>query len=644
MRALIVVLALPFLAAEASAEANTFNVQTFGARPDGKTDSTAAFQRAVNSAAAAVKLWPHGTGGATVYVPAGPQPYKVSAPVFVHGNGIEIRGGGRGSIVEAIEGNPVFVVGKMDGGKSFGASYRPDAFGVLDRSAAPQAGARFGVATRGDAALIVPAHPLTFGHGWPYPDYWAKTSQLTLEFYLARPPAARWQPWTRLFGFSRDQKYGLPWSVSLGESTDELVFHWRSAEMTNEQESRQLVIPLGSMYRGWRVTIQADLAGARYAAWVNGRKVDCRVSSATRSPVRPDQTFPEHDGYTQFLIGALGPAAPYGNQKTTPLILYGLRVAKGLVYKMDQPTETFADDSARPVTDANRYFWNLARVENVKLIGLFPLDDAPGAPTVKLTCDGPDASAFWVNASTAETPTFCALRDLQVRGRLQPAVLLGRVLDFSAERLTAENSYQGIGSLNSGASWTIHLSECTLSGYDAAYYGYQQTISARNTRIRSGGRETVRLRGCNSTWDQTNVAFVSANAATAFRFLSDEYGGMHRLVDLFIDNEGGTTFREAAIEADQMRAPSHLIVDGMYIVEAGKYAAIVRLNGFGEGGGLMKSVVDVRSIISHVPNFRAALEVKGKGWSGRFNASELAHGEVIGDAEKIQVTLPAEFP
>ena len=78
--------------------------------------------------------------------------------------------------------------------------------------------------------------------------------------------------------------------------------------------------------------------------------------------------------------GQLGPAAPYGDQKTTALILYGLRVTRGLVYRMDQPRESFADDPARPVSDANRYFWNLARVANLKLIGLLRWEIRPVDP------------------------------------------------------------------------------------------------------------------------------------------------------------------------------------------------------------------------------------------------------------------------
>ncbi len=625
------------------ARANTFNVTAYGAKADGKTDCTQAIQKAVEDASAAARHYKEGQGGGSVvFFPSAPLPYMVRDPVFIQGSGVEVRGNGRGSILQSSSGSPALVFGKFDGGKSFEEAYRPDGFGVLDRAAAPRQGARRGIATRADASLIVPAHPLTFGYGYPKPDYWSSTSQLTLEFYLVRPRSAVWKPWSPILGMSGPEKLGLPWSVWLGDTPDVLVFGWRSNEVASIAVARQLIIPLDKKTRGWRITIQLDQKSGTARVWVNGATAAARVRDLDGLPFQAGQTFAEHDGFTQFLIGARGPAAPFQEKTTTDLELYGLRVARGLVYQMDAPTERFADDPKRPVNDMSRYFWNLGQVPNVQLVGLFPLDDLGATRTVRVLDDGHEASAFWVNAKTADLPIFCAIRDIQVRGRLQPAILLGQLFHFTAARVTAEYGYQGIGSLNLGANYTITLENCNLAGYDSAYYGYQQIIRARNTYILNGGRETVRLRGCSSTWDQTLVAFLLPHARIGFHFVLDEYGGQNRLTDLYFDNET-TTFSRAAIEADQAaNGAGWLIIDGLNLADCGKDAAILRLNGFGLEGEFKKNYLDLRAVACP-PNYRAALEVQGKGWHGRFNAAQLEKAPILGDAaSKIVVTPPTD--
>ena len=87
-----------------------------------------------------------------------------------------------------------------------------------------------------------------------------------------------------------------------------------------------------------------------------------------------------------------------------------------------------------------------------------------------------------------------------------------------------------------------------------------------------------------------------------------------------------------------------LIIDGLTLAECGKDAVILRLNGYGIGGEFRKNYVDVRAMVS-APNYRAALEVIGKGWHGRFNAAQLDKAPILGDgAARIIVTPPAEVP
>lgn len=140
------------------------------------------------------------------------------------------------------------------------------------------------------------------------------------------------------------------------------------------------------------------------------------------------------------------------------------------------------------------------------------------------------------------------------------------------------------------------------------------------------------------------VAFLQPGARIGVHLIHDEYGGQSRLLDFYVNN-GTATFKRAAVEADQMaNGAGWLIVDGLTLADCGEDAVILRLNGYGIGGEFRKNYVDVRAVVS-ASNYRAALEVIGKGWHGRFNGAQLDRGNGIGDgAAKITVTPPAEIP
>lgn len=613
--------------------ANTFNVTSYGARPDGKTDSTVAFQRAVNDAAARARLMPGQPGGAVVYVPSGPQPYVITSPIFVDGSGIEIRGNGPGTVIKSQNGSPIFVFGLPEGRRAFDQRSRPDALGVLDESAAPRRGARFGIATRGDSSLVIPAHPLCLGHSVQRPDYWVKTTKFTLEFFLSRPEGVEWKEYTYLFGMTGDAKLGRPWSVTSSVDGKDLLFNWRTSEGPTDAHIRRLHIPLDRGTRRWRVTIQLDLDQARFAVWVNGARAQVGFTDLTEFPFKPGLNFVEQDGYTPFLIGAGGTVAPTNTKATTELFLYGLRVSQGLIYHMNGAREVFNDDARRPVNDFHRYFWNLSGVKDVHLIGLLTMDDPPPSRVVKVSTEGPDAYGFWVGVGTITPSIHCGIRQMQLRGMLQPPILLASVLVFHADHVISIDALQGIGCLNAVAAYTINLTHCFLGGNDAAYYGYQQTISARDTYLLHGGRETVRLLGCNSSWDQTFVAFLGDHARAAFRFLSGEYGGIHRMVGTTIDNEGESFVSGGAvIEVDQpnLNSPGSLTIDSLYCCGAGREAVLVRCNSLPIQDNRKRCMLDVRGNFIADGPFKAALELNGPAWIGTFDGRLLEHAESIG--------------
>src|SRR5206468_2593612 len=96
------------------------------------------------------------------------------------------RGGAQSSVIRGADGyaGPIFVTG-LPRGIPPDASYRPDLFGKLDRSAAPRPGRRFGLRTGGDLFAMSQGSPLTHGGmsraNRGSPDYWRETEFLTVE-------------------------------------------------------------------------------------------------------------------------------------------------------------------------------------------------------------------------------------------------------------------------------------------------------------------------------------------------------------------------------------------------------------------------------------------------------------------------------
>ncbi|WP_439629940.1 glycosyl hydrolase family 28-related protein [Gemmata sp.] len=82
------------------------NVKEAGAKGDGKSDDTAAFDAAIKKAAAA--------GGGAVLVPAGT--YLVSAPIRIHASGVVLRGEGAEKSVIAFEKSLSDALGKLGAG------------------------------------------------------------------------------------------------------------------------------------------------------------------------------------------------------------------------------------------------------------------------------------------------------------------------------------------------------------------------------------------------------------------------------------------------------------------------------------------------------------------------------------------------
>jgi hypothetical protein len=624
-----------------------FNVLAFGARPDGATDSAPMIQRAIDVAQAAAGP----TGGAVVYVPGGPKPYLVGAPLLVKGRGLTVRGDGPGTVFACAAGyaGPLLCVGLPAGAGTIGSAYRPDAFGLLDPSAAPERGARRGVSTLGRAALLFQAHPLQLGGPNPKydfrpPDYWVDAPRLTLEFFLARPRGATWKQGDPILGMSRNNM-PAPWQVMVGANPEELWLLFKSDEPRHQDgpEFYRVVVPLGPGPGPWRVTIQLDLAEGRHAAWVNRRRV--ATGAGAHGPIipamRPGLAFQPHDGATPFLVGSAGKTGPSGKGKVTPLTLYGLRVSKNALYRWDASIETPVS-SRGPLRDADRYF-----AMTPETVSLLRLDDPPGPPAVRTAQDRGSALGYWVPNDRVRDTQHVSVRDLVLRASLMPGLVVGEHLGLRLERVESMGGLQGVGTVPLATSYPMTMNDCILSGYDCGFFSFWQNIAAHNTMVNAFGRNALRFRSGYCLFDHTFVGPFAANTETAVEILGDDSGPTFEFRRLLVDNEGGGPKR-AIIEIEQgsYNPQNRLVVDGLDISHIDPNAAILRLIGHGSKGIWSRGKLDARNITVWRNEYRAAVELVGPpGWHGTFDGSSLPHAKVLGTgADKIRVTPPAEFP
>ncbi|GAC1475201.1 MAG: hypothetical protein NVSMB9_27150 [Isosphaeraceae bacterium] len=617
---------------------NTFSAVAFGAKADGTTDSAPAIQRAIDAAAVAAGK----DSGAVVHLAGSARSYMIGSPLRIKGRGVTFRGDGIGSQIRPLSGyaGPILCIGLPAGDGEIGADYRPSSLGILDSSANLPRSTRRGLATRGKASVLFHSHPLQLGGrtqktSYFLPDYWEETEALTVEFLLARPVNAVWKPGNVLMGMPlREQP--APWRISIGDGPGMLTFSFQSNEVDSVGKGAfyEHEFSIGTGRGPWRITAQVGFKEGRFAVWVNGKKVPVkfRVPSDKKFLFRPGLALHAQDGATAFRIGC------EDARVVTALNLHGLRVTAAAVYRWDARAEVRLDKPSEPVRDQDRYFTALPRT-----VAFLPLDDPPGPPTIRSANAIGFDLGYWVPKEHRTDTYQVEVRDVQLWGATQPALVIGEHMGLKIQRVRATEGWQGIGRLPLALSYVLFMEDCTLSGLDCAFFSYRQVHHASNTWIHNGGRDTVRIVGGQATWMNTFIGTLKESAQTAFHLTGDDTGGRYRLTDTIVDNEGGGP-RRAIIAFEQGNSPGqHLIVDGMDISSSGD-AAILELIGHGHTGW-WPVLLDAKAISSW-GKIGAVLRVKGQlAFHGRLDTSELNTAKVEGGelAEKITI-IPRPFP
>ena len=635
------------------------NVLQYGAKPDGVTDNSAAIQKAVDAAIAA--RWNFGTrGGSRVVFPAASHPYLIHKSIYVDAPGVEIAGEGLGSVVQVhpYYEVPAFIFGipRRVEGKPLvkEAEHRPDGHRILDASAAPSAGVRRGLRTLGEAALVVPCHALQLGASKPggakgQPDRWVDTKQLTIDFLLEKPAKAKWQTWSPLFGVGGPGRHARPWAVSVGDTDDEIMLTLQTSEIEGTEHAHAFGLSTQGIKGPWRITFSLDLDQGRCDGWINGVAVKTRlfdiVPKDDPRKFKAGLTLGIADGTSQFMVGQAGSNA-FGSIGTpvTDLALFGLKLTRGKLYKpagAPGTKQSRLDNPSEPIDDLFRYFSAPPAPKSVSVkpavcIGYFKFDDAPG-PTLYVRGETFDGVGFWVPKTPWQHISHNSIRDIHIFGAGQPAILLGTLLDWRGKNLKIFGSMQAIGSLNLSASYPIRLDGCDLAGSDCSYYGYRQILHARSTTFAQGGRDMVRMKGCDSSWRDSLIATTPPDADTVFKFLGDDYGGRHRIEDCIVDNEGGR-YTSAVIYAEQHAyAAGRLVIDGLISSSIAPGVPMIWLKGFGDDGDRFRECrLDAKGLANANLDHETIIKVDGPGWSGDLDATQLGSKKVKGATPKLK--------
>jgi hypothetical protein len=155
--------------------------------------------------------------------------------------------------------------------------------------------------------------------------------------------------------------------------------------------------------------------------------------------------------------------------------------------------------------------------------------------------------------------------------------------------------------------------------------------------VANGGFCFVRFHGCDVDWTGGIFAFDNGQAEAAVDILGQAGGGSYTLRSLVVDNEG-TAFKHALVRCElHPFTQCSLILESLIAAQVGPDAAWLLLKGARPDLPHFFKSGFVRVTAPRGPNLRAAVEVRGKGWFGEFDARLLPVRTKVGDAEQIRV-------
>ncbi len=534
---------------------HTIDARDYGVQADGN-DCSAALQAAVDAAMLSIQVRDGTTRRAMVHVPSAQASYVLNNPVYIDSDNVGIQGEGRGVTCFAtgqFPQKPGFVLGLPRGSGAIrngvpnirygalDASYRLDLFGKLDTTAVSAPNIRWGIRTKHDSIVQVQCGALLLG--------WQSLRKFTIELCLDSGNGGQpMTPSVQIMGRG-DSFAPAPWLLSCG-SDGSLAFSFRTSDQVGPGNPRRgFVFPLTGV-GPYRISVQIDMDLGQSQAYVNGVQVG--ITNGTWPPGL--SLF--YDDWKPFILGYSEDGERFGGVGSDISFL-GFLLANGLRYKNNGIGKVQRCVDSIPIlgglapNDGFR-FYGMARYDIVSgdtLVRLSTLESPSSLDRMVTFNEGPGLfdrllSGYFINQGAwlggGGGISNNTLRGFTIGGKGHAVpILVGGVLGAQIQDIRAFGGWNGIGSINLGANYTVDVQDCFLSGTDAAYYGFWQILKAQNLFFESYGNTIMRLVGSNLSL-RDFFATSSSSADTFFKFHKSGYGGGYSLTDGWINTEGET--------------------------------------------------------------------------------------------------------
>lgn len=546
--------------------------------------------------------------------------YVLDRPVYLDRPACEVFGVSRSRTTVATSGGLgcAFVVGIPRVGKNGEAvtrDHRPDAFGVLDASAAWNPGIRAGVASRGELVGSCVSHPMQTGAKSKVApgcrDEWGETDALTVEVAFSYPPGKPVA--TTLCGFrSLNGDEVAPWAFAVGDGYGFLIFV--TADGTRRLFSFPLAFANPLQKPGGvgvcRAAAWVDLKTGEYGARVNGNTVITRPDYYPKF-AGPTTLMPQRGVYpfSLFVPGSeVQVDAAWG--KPPDVTVWGLNVRSSAV-------------RSDPGTDLLRYF----TYYDADTVAYLPLTDTALARHVDVTAGGYDLSPLFLMHCTPGwiDPTYDAsFADLAIDNA---DVIAGSVMNFSARDVAFGGKNTGLAVVPFAQSYPCDFDRCTFSGSDAglSLYGMSK-VTMRSCDVRYGGSVHARFRGCNVDWRGGMAQFTSARTRCSVDVLEDGGGGRVTVEGLYLDSEARGMTEAVFCARQSPDTPAQLTLRDCYAYKVAPGVFLKLVSSTHDG---RKSLFHASGCFFDDPAAPAALSVRGNGWQGYFDSTGMGTTRVL---------------
>lgn len=519
-------------AAAGAGVSTLLNARNYGAVPDGVTDCSTAFQRALD---AAPRL-PDGTvAPVTLLIPSASQPYRLARPVFVERDYVTIAGEGPGSLLQVDGQQSAFLVSRLrkpmtpTGPLDLPADCYPDVTAETDKSLnRPVRGLRTG-ALHG---VTLPGAPTDWGMVMrrvmqpramtiefmvkKNDGVWNQRETYPLCGLLEKTPAA-WAP--------------APWYVCVGAGTNLLFFLIQLAD------GAKVTFCLGyPLVKPWvRCSIQLDLKAGGVAAWCDGIQVN--ISHISGPDLTPDVRLWENNGFSFCKVGHIS-RNPAGAELYAPaeLTWAGFRLGHQLRYAESGVDQKPID--GQPLSDKYRFF----HFDGDLALSL-DLNQTSGRLVPWSSPWGSGNGLFLSEAhrdAYGNAPTGVQFRDLRIRSGstlLNPLILLGQVFNFRAQRVFCHGGGVHVGSLPIGIGYPVSIQQCDFLGAsDACISGFNWIGSVKDSQLYHYQRQAMRFYSATMTLQDLFLS-DSEHAEGCFRFHGSDNGGVNVLERILVDFE-----------------------------------------------------------------------------------------------------------